>query len=112
MPIALLLMLLQQLDETRIVQQAGSLITAAVKADQRLKCRICSKNVAGVDRQNHVGKHILHHILGHDDPTASANKVSSSSKLVSVHDQCNNLGFIGLPMWFLWRYINGWQMCH
>ncbi|KAJ7938920.1 hypothetical protein B0H13DRAFT_1581618, partial [Mycena leptocephala] len=27
--------------------------------DSRRKCRVCSKNVAAQDRQNHVGKHIL-----------------------------------------------------
>lgn len=69
------------LDDTlKIVQQAGTLMTEAVKSDERLKCRICLKDVAGGDRQNHMGKHILYHLQRIEDPTAQ-NPVSTITSM-------------------------------
>ncbi|KAJ7088428.1 hypothetical protein B0H15DRAFT_982116, partial [Mycena belliarum] len=44
---------------TRTISHCFNSVTAPAGKDSRRPCGICQKNVAGPDRQNHVGKHIL-----------------------------------------------------
>ena len=62
-------------DELSTMRHRAGIIECPGKDDERLPCRICGVEIAGPDRQTHMGQHIYLALIAGTDVSATEEQV-------------------------------------